>query len=488
MPLPGGQPQGVTRTVTSSVTARMRQTAVLGLLVSSALTVVPVASAQAGVTGTHATATAGSTARATAPANAARLCGAAAPGHYSCFALRRTDVAALSASAAARSSFTAQAGPAGYHPADLVGAYGLPSSGGAGQTVYIVDAYNDPNAESDLAVYRSQFGLPACTTANGCFRKLNQNGATSPLPANDSGWSGEIALDLDMVSAVCPQCHITLIEANDPSINMLVAVGRATSMGAKFVSMSWGGTESSSAPTFDNAYFAQTGVVYSASSGDNGYAGGTIYPASSNRVVAVGGTSLARSTNARGWAESAWSGAGSGCSAYEVKPSWQSGIGACAKRAGTDVSAVADPNTGVSVYLTYGGSGWAVYGGTSAAAPIVAAAYALAGPQPTSVSPARTLYAQRSRLNDVTSGSTGACSPAVLCTAGSGWDGPTGLGTPQGIGAFVTARSTRPGAVVAPYRLRPPPVTTKKSVLSPFWGQRPTSVVVNAAVPAERAH
>jgi subtilase family protein len=480
MPLPRRQPERVTRTVTSSI----RRTSVLAVFICCVLSLVPIASAEAGVIGRHATL---ATTQAKAAPTTARLCSVATtPGHYSCFALRRTDVAPLSAAAAARSTFTAQAGPAGFHPADLVAAYGLPSNRGGGQTVYIIDAYNDPNAEADLAVYRSQFGLPPCTTANGCFRKLNQNGATSPLPANNTGWSGEIALDLDMVSAICPLCHITLIEANDPSINMLAAVGQATSMGAKFVSMSWGGTESASAPTFDNAYFAPTGVVYAASSGDNGYAGGTIYPASSNRVIAVGGTSLSHSGNARGWAEAAWSGAGSGCSAYEAKPGWQSGIGACTKRAATDISADADPNTGVSVYLTYGGSGWAVYGGTSAAAPIVAAAYALAGPQPNSASPAKTLYAHRGRLNDVTSGSTGTCSPAVLCAAGLGWDGPTGLGTPQGLGAFTASRATKPAAVVAPYRLRAPTTVTKSAVISPFWGNRPVSTVVNAAVPGPR--
>jgi subtilase family serine protease len=373
------------------------------------------------------------------------------------------------ASASGRATFAAQAGPAGLHPEDLRSAYGLPSTGGEGQTVYIVDAYNDPNAEADLAVYRSQFGLPPCTTANGCFRKVNQNGSASPLPANDGGWAGEIALDLDMVSAICPTCHITLIEAIDPTINMLVAVGRANAMGAKFVSMSWGGTETASAPNFDNAYFAPTGVVYAASSGDSGYAGGAIYPASSNRVIAVGGTRLSPAANARGWTETAWADAGSGCSAHEAKPVWQGGLSACSKRAGTDISAVADPGTGVSVYLTYGGSGWSVFGGTSAAAPIVAAAYALAGQQPGGASPAKALYSQPSKLYDVTSGSTGSCSPAVLCTAGQGWDGPTGLGTPHGLGAFKAARASNPTAVVSRY-----------------WKGRPVPVVVNASVPARR--
>jgi subtilase family serine protease len=425
---------------------------------------------------------------ATAKAAATRVCNTATtPGHYACFALRRTDLAVVPATATgAGARFAAQASPPGLHPADLTAAYGLPSAtGGAGQTVYIVDAYNYPNAEADLAVYRSQFGLPACTTANGCFRKVNQNGTASPLPTSNQGWSGEMALDLDMVSAVCPLCHITLVEANDAGINMLVSVARANTMGAKFVSMSWGGTETVSAPNFDSAYFAPSGVVYTASSGDSGYAGGVIYPASSNRVISVGGTSLTTAATARGWAETAWSGAGSGCSAYEAKPAWQGVVSACPKRGGTDISAVADPNTGVSVYLTYGTSGgWAVYGGTSAAAPIVAAAYALAGQQPGGTSPAKSLYSRPGKLYDVTSGSTGSCSPAVLCHAGTGWDGPTGLGTPHGIAAFKTSRATNPTAVVGPYRLRPPANVVHASVVSPFWGRRPTSTVVNAATPA----
>jgi subtilase family serine protease len=459
MPLPGRRPQGVTSTVTLTV--------VLSILATTVLAVLPAASARAGITRPHVKL---APAHAKARATAARLCNVAStPGHYSCFALRRTDVPAVRTSAGPSASFAAQVGPPGLHPADLRAAYGLPSTtGGEGQTVYIIDAYNHPNAEADLAVYRSQFGLTACTTANGCFRKLNQDGATSPLPANNAGWAGEIALDLDMVSAICPKCHITLIEAKDPSINMLLAVGRATSMGAKFVSMSWGGTETLSAPNFDNAYFAPTGVVYAASSGDSGYAGGTIYPASSNRVIAVGGTRLSPAANTRGWTESAWAGAGSSCSAYEAKPTWQGGVPACTKRAGTDISAVADPSTGVSVYLTYGGSGWSVFGGTSAAAPIVAAAYALAGQQPGGASPAKSLYSQPSKLYDVTSGSTGSCNPIVLCTAGQGWDGPTGLGTPHGIGAFTASRATNP-----------------TRVNSPYWKSRPVPIVVTAVVPAD---
>jgi hypothetical protein len=368
-------------------------------------------------------------------------------GHYACFAMRRSDLGFTP-----RSQISPQAAPSGYGPSSLQSAYKLPAGAGSGQRVYIVDAYDDPNAASDLNAYRSQFGLPACTTANGCFQKLNQNGATSPLPSGNTGWAGEISLDLDMVSAACPSCGITLIEANDASDNLFTAVKEATNLGAKFVSMSWGGPEAGSESSYDSQYFKSTGVVFTASTGDNGYAAGVIYPATSVDVVATGGTSLNTASNSRGFTETAWSGAGSGCSSDETKPSWQSGISACSRRATADVSSVSDPNTGVAVYQTYGGSGWAVYGGTSAAAPFIASVYALAGTPGASDKPPSDPYAHTGNLFDVTSGSNGSCSPAVLCKGGAGWDGPTGLGTPNGTAAFTagggsgnTVTVTNPG-------------------------------------------
>jgi subtilase family serine protease len=351
-----------------------------------------------------------------------------APGHATCFALRRTDAAALSPRTAAA------AAPPGYGPADLRSAYKLSSaSRGSGQRVYVIDAFNDPTAESDLAVYRNRFGLPPCTTANGCFSKVNQSGARSPLPVTDLGWAQEMSVDLDMVSAICPHCGITLMEAkNSQYANLLTAAGTATSLGGKIVSMSFGGTQPWNETTLD-ANLAAAGVVYTASTGDSGF--GVQYPAASNRVVAVGGTSLKPAANSRGWSESAWRGAGSGCSAHQPKPSWQNGIGTCSRRAVADVSAVANPRTGVAIYLTTGGSGWDVFGGTSVAAPIVAASYALAGKPAASTKPASLPYAHRSSLFDVKSGSNASCG-TNLCTAGPGWDGPTGLGTPNGLGAF----------------------------------------------------
>lgn len=327
--------------------------------------------------------------------------------------------------------------PSGYNPADLRSAYNLPSaSAGSGQTVAIVDAYDDPNAEADLGVYRSQFGLPPCTTANGCFRKVNQSGVQGNYPRANGGWAEEISLDLDMVSAICPNCHITLVEASSSSLtNLGTAVNEAAKLGANEISNSYGGSESSSDPSYDASYFNHPGIAITVSSGDSGY--GVEYPAASQYVTAVGGTTLTRAGNSRGWAETAWSGAGSGCSKYDAKPSWQTDAG-CAKRTVADVSAVADPNTGVSVYDSYsyrGLSGWLVFGGTSVSSPIIASVYALAG-NAGSVAYGSYPYGHTSSLNDVTSGSNGSCAGSYLCTAGPGYDGPTGFGTPNGTGGF----------------------------------------------------
>lgn len=372
------------------------------------------------------------------------------PGFMACHALARTDVKQ-------QPSLAPNIVPSGYGPTDLQGAYALPASAGAGATVAIIDAYDDPNAEADLATYRSQYGLPACTTANGCFRKADQNGGTS-YPTADSGWAGEISLDLDMVSAVCPQCHILLVEANQPSMADLgTAVNRAVTMGAKYVSNSYGGGEDSTDAASDASYFNHPGVAITVSSGDSGY--GVEYPAASQYVTSVGGTSLTRAGGTtRGWSESVWgsssggNGAGSGCSAYTTKPSWQSDSG-CAKRTVSDVSAVADPATGLAVYDSYQASGWNVYGGTSASAPIIASVYALAGTPGAGSYPSSYPYSHASSLNDVTSGANGSCSGSYLCTAKSGYDGPTGLGTPNGVAAFTggstggnTVSVTNPGS------------------------------------------
>ena len=316
----------------------------------------------------------------------------------------------------------------GYTPCDLQAAYALPSTtSGTGQTVGIVDACNDPNAETDLDVYRAAYGLAACTTANGCFRKVNELGGAS-YPASDSGWSTEISLDVDMVSAACPNCHILLVEANSNNLgDLLAAENEAAKLGATVISNSWSSTEFNGETSYDS-YFHHN-IPITAAAGDSGY--GVGWPAASPYVTAIGGTSLTRATNARGWSETAWSGTGSGCSVYETKPTWQTDSG-CAFRTVNDVSAIADPNTGVATYDSYRESGWLVFGGTSVATPIIASVYALAGNNP---APGYA-YTHTAGLNDVTSGSDGTCTVTYLCTAGPGYDGPTGLGTPNGIGAF----------------------------------------------------
>lgn len=280
----------------------------------------------------------------------------------------------------------AAASPTGYGPSDLQDAYGLAdaaSSNGSGETIAIVDAYDDPNAAADLAKYRSYYGLPACTVASGCFKKVSQTGSTTSLPSADSGWAEEESLDLDMASAVCPNCKILLVEATSASMtNLGKAVNEAVTLGAKFVSNSYGGSESSSDTSYDTSYFKHAGVAITVSAGDEGY--GAEYPAASRYVTSVGGTALSTSSNSRGWTEKVWNtssteGTGSGCSAYDAKPTWQTDTG-CAKRTVSDVSAVADPATGVSVYDSYGvTAGWYTFGGTSASSPIIAAVYALAG-------------------------------------------------------------------------------------------------------------
>ena len=369
--------------------------------------------------GTQGSLAAGSRSAPPAPSHQ-RVCPAPQAGQMACLEMRRTD----------------QPGSgAGYGPADLQQAYQLPASGGAGATVAIVDAMDHPNAEKDLATYREHYGLPPCTSANGCFKKVNQNGAASPPPAADAGWAAEISLDVDMVSAVCAGCHILLVEANSAlGTDLFTAVDTAVKAGAKYVSNSWGGSEAGNETTFEK-HLQHPGVAIVAGSGDDGY--GPVYPASSQYVTAVGGTTLQRASTTRGWSEQAWSNGGSGCSAFIAKPSWQTADTGCGKRATADVSAVGDPETGVATYDSFQSGGWSVVGGTSVSAPIIAATYALAGsPAPV---PASSPYANAGALNDVTAGRNGGCQTQVLCVSGPGWDGPTGLGTPKGTAAFAPA-------------------------------------------------
>lgn len=342
------------------------------------------------------------------------------PNAVHCLALIRTDLPPSQT-------------PYGYTPAQLQSAYNLPSvTGGTGQTVAIVDAYDDPDAESDLFIYRNYFNLPVCSTLNGCFKKLNQHGKKHPLPPPDNSWSIEISLDLDMVSATCPNCNIMLIEATSNTWHDVgQAVNEAVKLGAIIVSNSYGGIGGANARDY-----VHPGVVLVAGGGDSGYYGHKNQePAGFPTVVAVGGTTLTTSSNSRGWSETVWGGTGSGCPKF-AKPSWQTDSG-CKHRTANDVAAVGDPATGVAAYDSYSWSGWMQIGGTSVSTPINAAVFALAG-NAAQQNAAETFYDSQHQqyLNDVTSGSNGSCSPAYLCNGETGYDGPTGWGTPNGIGAY----------------------------------------------------
>jgi hypothetical protein len=351
-----------------------------------------------------------------------------------------------------RSGPELMAGPTGLGPTQIQSAYQLAGLNASGRTVAIVDAFDDPNAASDLNTFRQAYGLPACTSANGCFKQVNQNGATSPLPSGDYGWAEEESLDVDAVSSACPTCHILLVEASSANTSDLATAenSAANTAGVAAISNSYGGSEDSSETSTDSAY-NHPGVAITVSSGDDGY--GVEYPAASPYVTAVGGTTLTQASNSRGWTESAWSGAGSGCSSFEPKPSWQTDPG-CSDRTVADVSADADPNSGLGIYDTYndcgssstcdtlieeglaqGLDGWAQVGGTSLSSPLIASVYALAG-NTGSITYGSYPYSHTGSLFDVTSGTNGSCGGSYLCTAGAGYDGPTGLGTPDGTGAF----------------------------------------------------
>jgi hypothetical protein len=332
----------------------------------------------------------------------------------------------------------------GYGPPSLQSAYKLPSTSaaGLGQTVAVIAAFNDPTAVADLAAYRAAWGQPACATATGagCLTVVNQNGAPSPLPPAPPGgddWTTPASAEVDTVSAVCPNCHIVLVEASsDAGSGLYVSVNVAANLGAKFIAADFSGLESGDDVSEDTQDFSHPGVVITAPGSDDGT---PWYPASSPDVISVGGTTLTAAANARGWTETAWTDSAGTCSSYETKPAWQTYAG-CLRRTTNDVAADGDPNTGVATYDSYSQGGWFETGGTSIAAAIIAAAYALAGPPAPGTNPASALYAHASSLFDVTSGGPrDGCNPLSLCTAGAGFDGPTGLGTPNGIAAFQPA-------------------------------------------------
>ena len=350
--------------------------------------------------------------------------GVCSGGRWACLARVRSDET---------SHIKPFANPAGLGPADLASAYKLDASKAPTVTIAIVDAFHYPNADSDLATYRSQFGLPPCTKANGCFKVVNQNGAASPLPGNspaNDDWTVEAALDLDMASAACPSCKLVLVEAqDDQGTGLFVSQNAAAALpGVVAISDSWGGPSDGSDVSEDSQFFNHPGVAIFVATGDNGNTGSTPdYPSTSAHVIGVGGTSLVKSTTAaRGWTEGAWSGAGSSCSKLIAKPAFQPQT-VCAKRAASDVSAVADPNTGLAVFNA-GSGGWIVVGGTSAASPFVAGVYARYG---LATNDASFAYQHAAQFFDVTTGKNGSCG-TILCNAGAGWDGPTGIGTPNG--------------------------------------------------------
>ena len=386
------------------------------------------------------------------------------PQRMQCFASVRTDFSPTEVAAA-------ETGPqaehcyfsGGYCAIDLQNAYNLPSlSKGAGKTVAIVDAYGYKHAASDLAVYRKQMGLKACGTAGGCLRILNQQGHPSPLPPEpppSNDWRGEESLDLDMVSAICPNCKIILIQANnDYTSNLYSGVQRAGILGAKYIGASWGsGPEGS-----DNSIFRQAGVVIAAAAGDNGgggrYHGGPIQPCTYSHVICVGGTHLVIANNKRGWSETVWNdwtfdycngpcgATGSACSTKIAKPSWQTDTG-CHMRSAADTSATASLRSPVIVYnseIGCGASNWCAFGGTSASTQIIAAVFALAGNAASQMGGTYLWKHHAGNMNDVTLGNNldanlgvkCASSVTYICTARAGFDGPTGWGTPAGVGAF----------------------------------------------------
>jgi Subtilase family len=465
------------------------------------------------------------------------VCAAPAPGYAGCLALRLVPVTAAARAHTHPLGITrsrpivavkASEGAFGLRPQDLLGAYNLPlpPQPASTQTIAIVDAYNDLGAEADLEIYDEEFGLPPCTKASGCFAKVNQSGQTGNLPFPESeglraakeavcktgiepaageackeveeadGWTTEISLDIETAHAVCQNCKIMLIEAKSASfLDLEEGEKTAASLGATEISNSWGGPELGETQAEDQASsFNHPGIVITAAAGDNGYLdwsakegslkGYADYPASSPHVVAVGGTRLNLTAGEVWKEETVWNGSGAGgggCSTELIAPAWQQSasdwlsVGCGEHRAVADVSADADPYTGIAMYdstaeCEYEEGGqrlkgpWCTIGGTSLASPLVASVFALAGGSHGVEYPAQTLYenlaASPSSLHDVLTGSNGeclkpfepnnglsGCTPAeeaanskcsakLICLAGPGYDGPTGIGTPNGIAAF----------------------------------------------------
>lgn len=447
----------------------------------------------AGATGAPVQATTASTPLSTSNYSAEPVCGVASPGRASCMASvllprtaearARTHPVGMTLSQRPESAGSAADGAFGLRPQDLHGAYELPTEASTAQTIALVDAYNDPTAEEDLKAYDEEFDLPPCTTANHCFSKVNQEGHSAPLPETEGDWALEISLDIETAHAICQNCHIMLVEASSSYTDDLEAAEqRAVEDGATEISNSYGGPGS-----YEGGGYNHPGVVITASTGDDGYNNwdapylgeSANYPADSPDVIAVGGTALGVVDGAWSY-ETAWSEGGSGCSPVSSAPSWQlavpdwSQVGCGANRAVADISADADPWTGMAVYDSTPspyGSGWITVGGTSLSSPIIAAAFALAGGADGVEYPAQTLYSHlgSSSLHDITTGTNWGCSkydeygfpdctPAeyeancsgeLICNAAPGYDGPTGVGTPDGLGAFRVGSNASPPTVTS---------------------------------------
>lgn len=418
---------------------------------------------------------------AAAATHAGHACRTTPPaGHAACMAMRlilRTGSSSTGAkgSVAKGRTISVTAGrrpfPGFLTPARLHEAYELPGETPAAstQTIAVVDAFNDPTAEADLAVFDRQFRLAACTSENGCFRKVNQDGNAAPLPRNEGGWASEISIDVQMAHAICEDCHILLVETRtDAFSNLGAGVNAAIKDGATEVSNSYAGTEEAAYEGLARADFDHPGIVIGASSGDCGYlnelcpgdAPGASFPADSPDVLAIGGTSLTKRSGV--WSSVAWEESGSGCSALFSAPSWQNeatgspATGCGGARAIADVAAVADPDTGVDVYDSTPEEpgapvGWGVWGGTSVATPIVTAEFGLAGGAHGIAYPAAALYAHHgdaTALQDVLSGANGSCAGTTICNVTPGYDGPTGLGSPLGLAPFVLLGTAATSSVV----------------------------------------
>jgi len=498
------------------------------------------------------------------------VCAPPAPGSATCLALRLVAQAPLAVPGARALPRAAAAAPRSASPAveqttpipesltpqALLGAYHLPATttASATQTIGIVDAYDDATVEADLAHYDQQFGLPECSEGDGCFRKVNQAAKASPLPpsagATERGWAEEIATDVEMAHGVCESCHIVLVEADSESYDDLEqAEQAAVAMGATEISNSWGGQE----PSLDSPAFDHPGIVITASSGDAGYRNWIAepqfvnYPAASPDVVAVGGTRLLLDPDNTWLGEEVWNdgaeveevreeagdgAGGGGCSEHFNAPAWQrslpnwAAVGCDERRAVADVSADADPFTGVAVYdstESEGTRGWNMIGGTSVASPIIAAVFALAGGAHGVAYPARTLYENAAKtpasLHDVVSGSNGeclepldeesepprasclaaveavSCSGEAICLAGPGYDGPTGVGTPDGLAAFEapaqpTPEPSRDEAATAPPAVSPasPPSAIAVPLATPAVRLSDVALTLSALIALNRSH